>query len=82
MSDKEVEDLAKRIALALSECTPQKPEGDGHCHLNADEQVAVRDLIRTKKKAVKASLYLLGALVLWILKDIYFWISSHLTFIK
>jgi len=80
MSDNEIEELARKIAKALSEQALQMPGEDGACHLNAEEQAAVRDLIRTKRHAVKAALFVFAALVLWILKDAYMWLAGHLAF--
>lgn len=73
MCEAELEQLAEKIAEKIEEKC-------GACHLTPEEQEHVRDLIRTKKKAVKATLWLIGALVLWILKDAYLYIIEHLTF--
>ena len=73
MSENDIKELARLIAEELAVY-------QSSCSLTHEEQEAVRGLIRTKKKAVKASLFLFGALVLWILKDVYVWISGHLAF--
>ncbi|MBI5902741.1 MAG: hypothetical protein HZB84_04560 [Deltaproteobacteria bacterium] len=73
MCEEELEQLAEKIADKIEEKC-------GACHLTPEEQEHVRDLIRTKKKAVKATLWVIGALVLWILKDAYLYIIEHLTF--
>ena len=75
MSELNIKELAKAIA---EELRAERPED--FCHLTGGEQQAVRDLIRTKKHAVKAFLVLIGALCLWIVKDAYGWIVAHLTF--
>ncbi|MBI5887075.1 MAG: hypothetical protein HZB85_10930 [Deltaproteobacteria bacterium] len=80
MSDNEIDELAGKIAKALSEHASYAPKADGLCHLSEPEQQAVRDLIRTKRHAVKAALFVFAALVLWILKDAYMWIVGHLAF--
>ncbi len=71
MGESEIKELAKAIAEEL--------KNHHGCQLTEDEQQAVRDLIRTKKNAVRAALWLFGAVLLWILKDVYFWIVTHLT---
>lgn len=73
MSDTELEKLADKIAERLEE--RQNP-----CSLTAKEQEAVRDIIKTKKQTVRALLWLIGAIVLWALKDAYLWLAGHLTF--
>lgn len=87
MSDSEIEELARKITEMLRE-QGERPPTDGLCpfgraqdrHLSASEQEAVRDILKTKRKAVKAALFVFAALVLWILKDAYLWIMSHLAF--
>lgn len=73
MSENDIKEIARLIAAELA-------VHQSVCNLTEEEQVAVRDLISTKKKAVKASLFLFGALLLWILKDAYVWITDHLVF--
>lgn len=73
MSDNEIEKLADRIAEQLA-------VKHGSCDLSEGEQRAVKDLIKTKRHTVKALLWIVGAVVLWALKDIYLWFTSHLVF--
>lgn len=73
MSENDIKEMARLIAAELAVY-------QSFCTLTEEEQEAVRGLIRTKRKAVKASLFLFGALILWILKDAYLWIVSHLAF--
>jgi hypothetical protein len=73
MSENEIEKLADRIAEQLA-------QRQGACDLSAGEQRAVKDLIKTKRQTVKALLWLVGAVLLWALKDIYLWFSSHWVF--
>lgn len=85
MSDNEIEELARRITEMMKEQVQlaggsHPPPMDGLCHLSASEQEAVRDILKTKKHAVKAFLVLIGALCLWIVKDAYLWIIGHLAF--
>lgn len=72
MSENDIKEIARLIAEELAVY-------QSSCSLTQEEQAAVRDLIKTKKKAVKAALFLFGALLLWILKDVYVWIAGHLT---
>lgn len=48
--------------------------------LTQSEQLAVKDLLKTKKNAVRAFLWVCGALFLWIVKDAYIYLQSHVTF--
>lgn len=48
--------------------------------LSQSEQLAVKDLLKTKKSAVRAFLWVCGALFLWIVKDAYVYLLSHVTF--
>lgn len=73
MSDADIERLAELIAEKMT-------ANEGECLLSEKEVFAVRDLIQTKKHAVKAFLVLIGALCLWIVKDTYGWIVGHMTF--
>lgn len=71
MGENEIKELAKAIAEEL--------KAHQGCQLTEEEQQSVRDLIKTKRNAVRAALWLFGAVVLWILKDVYLWISTHMT---
>lgn len=81
MSESELDELAQKLAVALAEHmrAQQSTENAGACHLSESEQQAVRGLIRTKMHAVSAALFVIGAVVLWILKDVYVWVVTHLT---
>lgn len=50
------------------------------CSFTPAEQEAVKDLLRTKRNAVRAFLWICGAVMLWVLKDIYVYFAGHLTF--
>lgn len=71
LSDDEIE----RIAAALS----LKMQATSGCQLTEEQQQAVVELISQKKKIVKTTLYLIGALVLWALKDVYLYVADHIT---
>lgn len=69
--DKETERFAELIAekLALK---------FGACAFSPAEQEAVKDLLRTKRNAVRTFLWICGAVMLWVLKDVYVYLASHL----
>ncbi len=54
MGENEIKELARAIAEEL--------KAHHGCQLTEDEQQAVRDLIRTKKNAVRAALWVFGAI--------------------
>lgn len=64
--------MAEMIAEKLS-------SNFGACAFTPSEQEAVKDLLRTKRNAVRAFLWICGAVVLWIIKDIYGYFAGHLT---
>ncbi len=74
MSDKELEKLAELLADKL------KKDHDV-CYFSYEERMAVRNLVQTKKNAVRALFVVFGALVLWVLKDIYTYIKGHLSLV-
>ena len=71
-TDEEIDKIADRLHARLE-------PGMG-CLLTVDQQRAVLDLLGQKRKVVKVTLWLMGAFVLWVLKDIYFYIASHISF--
>lgn len=72
LSDEELELLADKLAKRL--------EPTGQCKLTEEQQRAVIDLITAKRKAVRVTLWLIGAIIVWIIKDIYVYIVNHLSF--
>ncbi len=68
----EPKDLARLIADEIR-------EQQGECQLTPSEQQAIKNLLKTKRSAVRAFLWVCGALFLWIIKDAYIYIISHLT---
>ena len=73
MGEPEIESLAELLAEKLeSRC--------GVCSITPEEQEELKSLLKTKKSSVKAFLWLVGALVVWILKDVYDWASHHFAF--
>ena len=71
LSEGELDHIAEQIAGRIN--------ATGRCNLTPEQQQAVVDLIATKKKAVKVTLWLVGALLLWVLKDVYLYIAEHIT---
>ena len=71
MSDEEIDQLAEILnkKLAIS----------NECKLTPEQQEAVIDLLAKKKQAVRLTLWLMGAVVLWVLKDVYLYIIGHIT---
>ncbi len=68
---KETERFAELIAEKLA-------ARFGACAFSPAEQEAVKDLLRTKRNAVRTFLWICGAVVLWVLKDVYVYLASHL----
>lgn len=74
LTDEELEILADRI-------TAKMPRSEG-CRLTEEQQQAVVELITAKRKVVKWSLWLIGLMVVWVLKDVYHFIITHLGWVK
>jgi len=72
MTDAEMDGIAERVASKMGAYNPPQ------CSISIEEQSAIRDLIKTKKRAVNASLGLVGLLIAWVLRDAYLWIVGHL----
>ena len=73
------EDDIERIAAAL---IIKMQAASGECKLTESQQQAVIDLITQKKKVVRFTLYIIVALFLWVLKDIYQHIAEHITWMR
>lgn len=71
LSDDDIEGIAEALSVKL--------QATSGCQLTEEQQQAVVELISQKKKIVKTTLYLIGALVLWVLKDVYLYIVEHVT---
>lgn len=71
LTDEELDKLAERLIVKIEESNT--------CGLTHEQQAAVVELLSQKKTVVNATLYLVGALVLWVLKDVYFYIAEHIT---
>lgn len=63
----------------LAELVAEKLSGKfGVCSFSPAEQEAIKDLLKTKQNAVRTFLWICGAVTLWVLKDIYVYLASHL----
>ncbi len=71
--DDEAEEIAELVYQKLSSRISS-------CSFTVAEQEAIKDLVRTKKNAVRAFLWICGAVMLWVLKDIYVYLAGHLAF--
>ena len=52
-----------------------------NCLLTHDEQHSLKDILKTKKKAVTGFFYVMAAVFLWAAKDVYNFITSNIRFI-
>lgn len=71
MTEAELKTLAKLVAEEM------KVVHHACCHLTEEEQLTIKDVLRTRKRAVMVFFYVVGALSIWILKDIYNYIMGH-----
>lgn len=67
---------AERVAELVAERLASR---FGACAFSPAEQEAVKDLLRTKRNAVRTFLWICGAVMLWVLKDVYVYLVGHLT---
>lgn len=65
----------ERFACVLAE---KLESARGPCRLSPGEQDELKNLLKTKKSSVRLFFWVVGALAVWILKDVYTWIVSHL----
>ena len=72
LTEEEIEQLADKLFARM-------PQPSAECKLTPEQQAAVVELLTAKKKVVRWTLYLIGALVLWVVKDIYYYIIKHVT---
>ncbi len=74
MEEWQIEELAERVALKVN--AHERP----CCALSEEECGSVRELLKTKRNAVKVFIYIFGAIALYALKDIYLFVAGHLSF--
>lgn len=76
MTIEEKEELAKIIAEAISLKQPT-----AECHaFTGEEREAIRDIVKVKKRAIQTTLWVVGAIFIWVAKEIGTFIYSHITF--
>ena len=74
MNHEEKEELARLVADRVAE----REQG---CAIFTEEEVfSVRELLKTKKNAIKIFLFIFGAVALYAIRDIYVFIVSHFSF--
>ncbi len=74
MNFEEIEELAGLLAEKMEE------RHEGCCSLNNEELEAVRELLKTRRYAVKVFLFIFGAMALYAIKDIYLYTVGHMSF--
>ncbi len=72
MNDSEIERLSELIAEKVA------ARQDG-CSLTPGEQESIRELLRTKKRAVRYFFFTVGAVFLWIMKEAVWEIWRHIS---
>ena len=85
MDIKELETLLDAKIDPLKEAIKELKEerrGQKSCSLNIEEMGAIKDIIKLKKRSVWLLMTVFSAVLLWILKDMYYWLLAHLSFSK
>ena len=70
LTESELEVLAEKLIFKLAP--------SGQCKLTEEQQKAVIDIITQKKTAVRWTLYIVAAMILWVVKDLYLYIAGHI----
>ena len=70
------EEELKKIAVILA----AELQANTECRLTEEQQRAVVDLITQKKRVVRVTLWFIGAVFLWAMKDVYLWFAEHISF--
>jgi hypothetical protein len=74
LTDVELEILADKLAVKITQSTI--------CCITTVEQKELQDFLKTKKQTIKYTLYLMGAMLIWVLKDVYIYVKNSITWIK
>jgi hypothetical protein len=74
--------LSETETSNLAEIIVSKMTCKHGCPLSAEDITEVKNLISIRKKSVTVILYTVGVIILWILKDLYFFIATHLNWGK
>ncbi len=72
MNENELERLAELVAEKVVEKRDD-------CTLTPEEQESIRELLRTKKRAVRYFFYTVGAVFLWIMKEAILEVWKHIS---
>jgi len=72
MSESELERLAELVAEKVVRMRDA-------CSLTPEEQASIRELLGTKKRAVRYFFYTIGAVFLWIMKEAVIEIWRHIS---
>ena len=75
LTEEEVETLAIKLGNKIVHCTPA-------CLLTQEQQNEIISILASKKRAVRVTLWLAGAMILWILKDVYLYIKNSIVWVK
>ncbi len=73
MSSDQMEELAFRVAEKVHD--HERP----CCGLSDEECGSVKELLKTKRNAIKVFIYIFGAIALYVLKDLYLFVAGNLT---
>ncbi len=78
LTKEELTDIAIVVVQAMK--ADEDCNKGSQCDLNKDEVKGIRDIIRHKKKASLAALWVIGALAYWALKDVYEFVSQFFSY--
>lgn len=78
MTEAELKQLAKLVAEEMKAADGEESHKDGHgpVKLTEIELKTLKELLRNRRRRIKVFLYIVGALSLWVLKDLYDRIAS------
>lgn len=72
MSDLDIEQIATLVVKKLK-------DGDFRpCGMTKEELRDMKGILATKRKAAHYGLIFIGIIIIWISKDFYYWIKSHI----
>lgn len=76
MTPAERKELAEAIAEAI-----EKKQTPPDCHaFSTEERETIRDLAKAKRKAIQTTFWVVGMLFLWMVKEIWTFFFSHISF--
>jgi len=74
LSEEELEILAVKLADKIAHSKT--------CPLNQTQQNEIINILAMKKKTIRITLWLAGAMVIWVLKDIYIYVKNSIAWVK